>query len=1335
MIPEILYIFYLFSGLPLRPSDARNFHGHIIHYRRTGFFPRSRERHVHFNPPPTRSAQAAPVESFIRKGGLPIETFLRNGGAKLHHAAIYEVPSNKHYNDARSGHELDLRLRSLVERYYNADGKTTVKPPVMVSTALPTGKRNKPQQVNHIVKSPSTVLSHFLNVEMREFHEQPVQSTKIEQKHIPDPVHVRAHVQRRKKPGPTKLPTKSYPLGLQFLNKAPKRTGIPRLLLEKNTLPLVRIRNKPAAPSSTASTTTAALQPTSPMVPTTTPSVVVTKATTTAFVPKTTTPPSIVVTYPQADAETTTSLAAGLEADLGLGMSDPLFSISMDSLFSDPDLTSAIPHGSNHAHSHEVGAVHQDTSGTPASTSNHMHHNLPHSHHGTIQSNQASGSGHHHPAMDHSHGHGGHNGHSGHPNSQAAHSSVGTGQVQAQTSVDSSVDASANALDKMFVGMFNHHVQNEPGFKHLHKQEEIIPVNKDLSVVKVTPSPARINFEKTTVHAKPITKRGIHNIGGYVSRSPNAYIDNVLKLNVWETTPPPLVPRHSMRYHATTAPSVETQINRQRMSEYLSSKMSTSNSDIPSSSSAANSAPVQSPTTAPVKPVSISTPVNPSPKDVSQKDLVHLRGIHIMFSNGQQDTSGKIPTIHLTASVSEISSKNASTPSSPTPSTSAPIPTTQTASPKPPSSVVDKIVGTAVIRNGHLYLILYPFGEKKSLKLNFGSKVSQIPLPHNKPLSYTEAPVVVQETTKAVIKEAALPRAHALHASMPAMSHGMVMPKETIASEYQPPASNVKAVKEVEHRSTSTHGSDDHSSHGGHGHMHHHMMSATPSGHTTFNDTTIRNFLSPLNRFMSPWKTLNMSDVFPFPKRNATSRQTGGDDDNDLDVVTFIAQATDPFERIKSIMESIANTTLFKNNKNTSVSSEGNSTQTQPEAKFNFELKIQTATIDQTRDSKASTSTQQNNENNSEEMLYDTSTGTNSAKSVQPIVTKDVKSDQSSYFPDISQPQALGLMNEYLKEVSPTAGPSMEPVTSDFKHNTVEKIRPLTTKAPEQDKTTTSESVSKDIVINTETNEPVNPNSEAPVTEGISNEDKDKPTLPGGSEGTTPPFSAKTTSTTQSILSKTLVPPQSTIGEFIPYRVYNETHPTSHQKSVTDTPQFNYSDNKNYPPFSKSRSRIVPGGKLSTGSNIQPVATGNQRLTRGQAEQVMSLSDILNDIRRIQLHNMHKFNIQNNNFNNLIVSEASRQNKMRTPVVVDGPLFQETSTRRFSSRPAPRQRQRPVTASSIQTQLLEQRQNALNDALDAMLVLSVDDILADHTTLHGAIVMSQRQRDQSSSNR
>lgn len=1320
----LISVFCVLSGLPLRPSDSGNYHGHTVHYHRTGFFSRARERHLHFNPPVSRTSQNTPVEPFMRNGGIPIETYLRNGGAKLHHAAIYEVPSNKHYNDPRSGHELDLRLRSLVERYYNSDGKTTLQPTVITSTTSPPAKRNKPQQVRHIVKSPSTVLSHFLNVEMREFHEQPVQSTKIEPKHIPDPSHATAHIQRRKKPVP-KLPTKSYPLGLQFLNKntQKERQSIPRILVDKVDLPLVKLRSKPTVSTPTSTTipppTTSSTTPTTTTTTTTLPTTTTTTTpatsssttttttpTTTTTSPTTTTTPSVVVTYPPA-VETTTSFTSGLEAELGLN--DPLFSISIDSLFSDPDLAaerqSGASHGLHHGHSHEV-----------SSPNDHMHNNIPHSHHGMNQ--HVIDNGHHHAQTDHSHGH------LSHSSDHVGHSSgiSETTHKQSHASVDQSADVSANTLDKLFVGMFNHHIPEEHGLKHLHKQEEVIPVNKDLTIAVNTPSPAvKQSFEKTTVHAKPITKRGIHDLGGYVSRNPKSYIDNVLNVNVWETTPPHFGP-HSLRYYVTTAPSVETQINRQKMSQYLTAKMSTSHSDIPPSSSVASAPLVQSPTPPPVtnsKPASI----NPSAPNVSQKDLVHLRGIHIMFSNGKQDTSGKIPTIHLTASVSERSGKNISKLSTPTVSTSPPTPTTEQSTTKPSPSVVDKIVGTAVIRNGHLYLILYPFGENKTLKLNFnGSQVSQIPLPHNKPVSYTEAPVPVKQTTKATVEK--LPTPQALE-SMPPVPHHMN--KETIASEYQAPASDVSAL---ETHPTSTHGASDHSSHV-HGHMHHHMMSATPSGRTTFNDTTIRNFLSPLNKFMSPWRSLDFSKVFPFPKRNSTSRQNG-EEDNDLDVVTFIAQATDPFERIKSIMESIANTTLF-NNTNSGIGSDGNSSQTQSEAKFNFELKIQTATIDQSRDYKQTT--QQNNENNSEEMLYDTSsTVTNSAKSKHQDVLKDVKPDQSSFFHGISNPPSIGLMSEYIREVSPTAGIPMEPVTSEFKLNTMEKIEKInhvtSTKAPEQDKTSTTENVNKDKVINTETVEPIVQNGEMQVTESVLFEEKDKPTMPSGADVATTPFTSKTTSTTQSLL-KAILPSKSSIGDFIRYQVFNETHPTSHQQKVTDPPSFDYSDN-NFATFGKPGSRFVPG-KLSSGSNIQPVASNNQRLTRGQAEQVMSLSDILNDIRRIQLHNMHKFNIQNNNFNNLIVGEASRQNKIRTPMVVEGPLFQETSTRRFSGRPS--SRQRPVTASSLQKQMLEQRQNAINDALDAMLVLSVDDILADHTTLHGAIVMSQRQRDQSSSNR
>lgn len=1220
----------------------------------------------------------------MRNGGIPVETYLRNGGAKLHHAAIYEVPSNKHYNDPRSGHELDLRLRSLVERYYNSDGKTTIKPTVIISTTSTPVRIVPPKQNNHIVKTPSSVLSHLLNVELREFHEQPVTGTKIEPKHIPDPEHTRTRVQRRKKPVP-KMPSKSYPLGLQFLNKSVKHDQpiIPRILINKRKLPIVKIRDKTTIPTSTTSTTSVTTASSTTTQPTTTTFTTTTTSTpTTTTTTATTTTPSIVVTYPK---EEITTSSGSLDADLG--MNDPLFSISVDSLFSDPDMAGMSQMASGSSFDHHLHNAASDSTGQEKLPKNkHTHGAAMHDNHVMHEPKHQAENG-HAGMMDHAHGHG----HS------SSHINTNAFQHHPQSMLDKTNDLTANSLDKFFVGMFKHHVPEDHGLKHLHRQEEVIPVNKDLSLVVNTPSPSeRQKFEKTTMHAKPITKRGIHSLG-LVSKKPRTYIDKALNVKVWETTPPTYGPR-SMRYFVTTAPTVETQINRQKMTEYLSAKMRTSSSNTQGSTEGPKSV---SNVQKQAEVFGNSAIQSPSVSNVSQKDLVHLKGIHIMFSNGKQDTSGTIPTIHLTASVSERKTKNASQAFETDISTKSPEPVTteQTKSTPPEDSVVDKIVGTAVIRNGHLYLILYPFGEKKSLKLNFnGARVSKVPLPHNKPVSYTEAPANIPETTKAM---GPMPKPQAL-VDTPPMANNVA--KDTIASEYQAPESDVSVVQK---QPQSTHGTMDHSSHG-HGHMHHHMMSASPSGKTTFNNTTIRNFLAPISKFMSPWRSLNFSNVFPFPKQNGTSK-SNGEEDNDLDVVTFIAQATDPFERIKSIMESIANTTLFQNN-TSDAASDVNDTQAQAEAKFNFELKIQTSTIDQARDYKQQT-TQQNNENNSEEMLYDTSTSFDKKKS-SPQDLQPIHTEQSSLFNELTNSQSIGMINEYLKQMS-TAETALETVTAEFKLNTMNKIKTETsTPAPEKEKTTERQAKEQ-------------------TTEGMMFEEKDKTPTQIVPDISSPPFILKATTTAQSIPMKTLPPEPSTLEDFIRYQVFNESQSTSELKA-TDIPPLNYSDK--LAAFSNPGSRVVPG-KLSTGSNIQRVANNAQHgLTRGQAEQVMSLSDILNDIRRIQLHNMHKFNIQNNNFNNLMVNEASRQNKLRTPMVVEGPLFQETSTRRFSNRQASGP-QRPVTAASIQSQLLEQRQNAINDALDAMLVLSVDDILADHTTLHGAIVMSQRQREQSSSNR
>lgn len=1167
------------------------------------------------------------------------------------------------------------------------------------------------------------MLSHFLNVELREFHEQPVQTTKIEPKHIPDREFTRTRLQKRKKSH--RMPSKSYPLGLQFLNKStPKRMPrIQDILIDKPKLPIVKIRkNTKSVAKSTTKTTTTTAKGTTRTTSTPSPTTASTKAAITTTVTPTTTTPSFVVTYPKEMTETTTTSVTRAS---GMTFNDPLSSISVDSLFSDLDLAletqSFINHGSVHmnGHSHDAGV----SSGGAMDKHQNMHdsNSMHHDHHRISQS--AKGAGHeilHSHRTETMHGHNINGSNMGHSHGHLKHENIQSDHIRKQDinskgnvpHVNTNSDTHSSPLDKLFVGMFNHHIAEDHGLKHLKKQEEVIPLDKDLSIFANTPSPAvPKSVEGTTVHAKPITKRGINKVG-YVSGKPKVYIDNYLNVQIWQTTPPPQLNPRTMRYHATTSPSMETQINRQKMSEYLTSKMRTNDSHLLPSTGSARSAEASLPNPT-VAPRSSQTASSNPPPNVSQNDLVHLRGIHIMFSDGKQDTSGKIPTVHLTASISETKGKNLSSLSK-TGITTPPIPSTVKSTVGPnDQSVVDKIVGTAVIRNGHLYLILYPFGDKKSLKLNFnGTKVSQVPLPHNRPISYTDAPVKVATTTKAMEPMSTTQ----VTESLPHLSH---VASDTIASEYQAPGSGVSPVGKHQ---ASTHVQAEQTSHV-HNHMHHHMMSATAE-RTTLNHTTIRNLLSPLNRFMSPWRSLNLSKVFPFPRNHSASKQNG-DDDSDLDVVTFIAQATDPFERIKSIMESIANTSLFRNSSGTSDKdgSVNETQQAQAEAKFNFELKIQTSTIHQVRDYKQTT--QQNNDNNSEEMLYDTSTGSNTAKSKQSDLQKLIKTEHHSNFNYPANPPPVALLNEYIKGVS-TAGSAMDTVTSEFNLNTMEAMKIIsTTQTQDKERSTTTESSLIEKVQNSENHEPAIPNTEVHVTESTSYEEKDKPApVATTSQLTTrPPL----TTTTELSISKALMAPDTTLADIIGYQVFNNS--TSTNKKATKSPMYKYSDK--FSVYNKPGSRIVPG-KLSTGSNIQPVANAGERLTRGQAEQVMSLSDILNDIRRIQLHNMHKFNIQNNNFNNLIVNEASRQNKLRTPMVVEGPLFQETSTRRFSGRPSG---QRTVTPTSLQSQMLEQRQNAINDALDAMLVLSVDDILADHTTLHGAIVMSQRQKDQSSSNR
>lgn len=918
------------------------------------------------------------------------------------------------------------------------------------------------------------------------------------------------------------------------------------------------------------------------------------------------------------------------------------------------------------------GAVHSHSD----SSHSHGHHGL--GHHGNVHHDHA----HDHHAQSHGHEH-------GHGEASHVHNSIHD---------KANLARSSGGHDKHLLGMFGQHLL-QPGHAH---QEVITPASTNTA-------PSNLFYQNSTEHGRPITKRGVID-NDSVSGFQRNFIDNMLNIRIRKTTPPPAVvpTTQPTRYggYLTTSRSAEIQI--ERLSGIDLNRVRETNRKYVRGKGTADK-------TANNNAAAISNIAAPSPKE-----LVHLQGIHIMFSDGKQDSTGKVPTVHLTAAVSDNLNHllQVANGSPQTPSVSSNV-----------NDITDRITGTAVIRDGHLYLVVYPFGKDKSLEVHYNQTTKRIPLPRNNPVSYSGA------TKSSTRPKFSSPSSQSI--------------KPTASSKIVPPGGQTRSVEPTAQSSmTSTSFSDHHASvnqdtpsathahhhppkhevgahqhaHDHHHDHHHQHGSSTPSltglKLSEVNDTTLQTLLAPIDRFVSPWKSLNFSKVFPYSAgiNNNTTAKKVLDEDSEVDVVTFVAKATDPFNRMKVIIDSLVNKTLLNAS---STSNQENGTET----RFNFELKLEPGSKQTVNENKQPT--------NSEEKIF------------------DMNSTISKIYEQVTETMLPTTVNSFVKaaqENSATtgksSGESVTPVNLDQLAS--ETFTTTTVSVAGGDTKTATDSIatkySGSVVENTNSmgsnnrnlldrkhvsgsdNVKVSPKFDSLLhaSGNVASTNADR--RPKGSYGS---------KTTLSYI------PNYTKSSYVRQPTYQITTPVL--KNI-------FPSNHN----SIQRNKPVTPRNTILGSNLQPFVQRTspnrfrQGLSRGQSEQIISLSDILNDIRRIQLHNMQRFNIQNNNFDTMILSETRQKPVVRKPIVMEGPVIRGSGKRRYSDFPAElnnnnnsqkRSENKFASVTPITEGVTQRRVNrdaSYDNGLEAMLVLSVDDIMSDQPDFHGAIVMSHKRAASSS---
>lgn len=845
----------------------------------------------------------------------------------------------------------------------------------------------------------------------------------------------------------------------------------------------------------------------------------------------------------------------------------------------------------------------------------------------------------------------------------------------------------------------HHHHDNLPGasehHSHAKKNNHAVVINNKLQSKVVTKKPpmiavqvstssphtipARSLYEKSTIHARPITKRGV--IDSDIRKS---IMHHKLRIEIKNTSPSTPVVTKETRYGGLAS----TRILRQQI-EPLSGidlvgvrKRNRNKQKMPAALKA-----------------SLAKPVSPS-------ELVHFSGIHVMISNGKQDKSPKIPTLHLTASVTDkanIDSNKNKTGENTNSTNMDPKANTENS-----DTVQQKIVGTAVVRNGHLYLVLYPFGSNTSLELRYNKTVDRIKLPRNKPVPFSAINKLMPSST---------PRPTTTTTTSASTTTTAILDLCNLLADFTDP----QPLSE-------THQSHSHKDMHGHSHSHgrhDHHQNVSPCKSLTMSETidkmtTVNRNLAPVKRFMSPWNSLNFSEVLPYPvyKKSNSSK---GNEEEDVDIVTFVANATDPFEKIKTILEALSN--------NSSGNVSDNSIRT-AETKFNFEVKLKTKTVQNDQGPKPS-ATNTVNENNSEEVrtMDSTTKETTTLSSVgydttEPLVKSTIMPSMGSDFfgqnsktTDSSDASTNNpIFNAKLNTIKHKVGTTSDGGTRPFDSETVTQSGTenpdgfdLLTSTPVTTFKTNTMETKRDKKTTTSMKDYTAPNVLPDVTDNI------------------------ISSTIRSVNAKrTYEPPQTTLTYFPKY---------------TFTPNFSRNNNRLTTPETRERNTLAFDNFDNTniqghsGSQYQPFVSRTSPIRQQQSpsrppEKTFSLADILKNIKKMQMHNMHNINARKNNFERNVPSETQPRRQLHAPIVLEGPVFKETSTRYSDIPMADRSQHRLhnfVTPDPMLVSSQWKQDQELRRTLDAMLVLSVDDILAEHTSLHGALVMSQR-RDSSSSN-
>ena len=175
-----------------------------------------------------------------------------------------------------------------------------------------------------------------------------------------------------------------------------------------------------------------------------------------------------------------------------------------------------------------------------------------------------------------------------------------------------------------------------------------------------------------------------------------------------------------------------------------------------------------------------------------------------------------------------------------------------------------------------------------------------------------------------------------------------------------------------------------------------HKMHGETASHSKTTTKTHKSHGSA-ERYGSPWKNVDLSSVLPSSPRGTKHKVDNSDDDSspDLNVYSFVAKATDPFDKVQRILNN-----LQSSNKST------NDSNTNDETSFNFEL---TLNSDSTSAENAASSDDEQKEAGSQNSTTD---------NLLELLSSTIHQAAKAYDKDVTRDRILQKISEFAKSGS-----------------------------------------------------------------------------------------------------------------------------------------------------------------------------------------------------------------------------------------------------------------------------------------------------------------------------